>query len=195
MLVSKFLSKAPRPRFKPSLPSKLRRTRCSSPETPLPDVFLEYDPSPLHLIHTMLDEAKLQPHETFLDFGSGDGRWVIEAAKCYGSKSVGIEIAPQWVEFSKKEIEKEQLGHLAEIWKVDGFKTDLSFADVVSVYNTKEGMSVLIPKLQRELKPGARLICIKLPVDGWIPDFQKRMYEFKVYIYNMPPKINQKSSL
>lgn len=102
---------------------------------------------------------------------------------------------PEWVEFSKREIQKEKLDHLAEIWKVNGFQTDLSFADVVSVYYTKEGMSLLVPKLQTELKPGSRVISIKLPIDDWIPDFQKRMYEYKVYIYNMPPKIKQKSSL
>lgn len=33
----------------------------------LDPVFLEYDPSPLHLVHTMLDEANLKKSETFLD--------------------------------------------------------------------------------------------------------------------------------
>jgi hypothetical protein len=93
------------------------------------------------------------------------------------------------VNASRKAIEKEKVAELAEVWQVDGFNTDLSFADVVSVYNTKEGMTVLIPKLAKELKPGARIICIKLPVPEWIPDFQQRMYEFKVFVYTMPPKL------
>jgi hypothetical protein len=38
-----------------------------SESTELPSVFFEYDPSPLLLIHTMLDAAKLKQHETFLD--------------------------------------------------------------------------------------------------------------------------------
>lgn len=102
---------------------------------------------------------------------------------------------PQWAEYSRKQIEKEGVKDLASIWEVDGFQTDLSFVDVLSVYYTKEGMSVLVPKLQKELKPGSRVISIKLPIDDWIPDFQKRMYEYKVYIYNMPPKLKQPKPL
>jgi len=120
---------------------------------------------------------------------------VIEAAKTYGCKSIGIEIVPEWVEYSRKAIQLEKLESLAEIWQVNGFETNLSFADVVSVYYTKEGMSVLVPKLQKELKPGSRVISCKLPIDDWIPDFQKRMYEYKVYLYNMPPKMKALPSL
>jgi len=120
---------------------------------------------------------------------------VIEAAKCYECKSIGIEIVPEWVNYSRKAIQKEKLDGLAEIWHVNGFETDLSFADVVSVYYTKEGMSVLVPKLQKELKPGSRVISCKLPIDDWIPDFQKPMYEYKVYMYTMPPKMKRPMTL
>lgn len=138
-----------------------------------------------------MESTKSDSNFTFLKSGSGDGRWVVEAAKCYGAKSIGIEILPEWVKYSREQIEKERVQELAQIWQVDGFNTDLSFADVVSVYYTKQGMEVLIPKLYKELKPGSRVISVKVPIDEWVPDFQKRMYEYKVYVYNMPPKLKE----
>lgn len=72
MLLTKFRSPLALTRFRhvPKQTKINRRARCSAEKSipsELDDVFLEYDPSPLHLIHTMLKEAKLQAHETFLD--------------------------------------------------------------------------------------------------------------------------------
>lgn len=64
------LVRLPKSSLKCINPKIFRRRRCfgsKSDNLPLADVFLEYDPSPLHLIHTMLDKADLKAHETFLD--------------------------------------------------------------------------------------------------------------------------------
>src|SRR3989339_229728 len=44
-------------------------------------------------VQRALDLAKIKPNETLYDLGSGDGRIIIEAARAYGAKAIGFEIA------------------------------------------------------------------------------------------------------
>ena len=42
----------------------------------------------------MLEMAGVRPGEVVYDLGSGDGRVIIEAARSFGARAVGIEIDP-----------------------------------------------------------------------------------------------------
>jgi len=50
-----------------------------------------YVPTPIALVDTMLSLAAVGPADTVYDLGSGDGRIVIQAAKRFGARAVGIE--------------------------------------------------------------------------------------------------------
>ena len=51
-------------------------------------------PTPYKIIEKMLTLAEVKPEDVVYDLGSGDGRVIIEAARSFGAKAVGIEIDP-----------------------------------------------------------------------------------------------------
>ena len=57
------------------------------------------------LVDKMLDMAKVTADDYVIDFGSGDGRTVIAAAK-RGAKTLGVEYNPKMVELSKQNAAK-----------------------------------------------------------------------------------------
>ena len=58
-----------------------------------PDVI--YVPTPQPVVEAMLKMAGVNKGDVLYDLGSGDGRIPITAAKLYGVRAVGIDIAPQ----------------------------------------------------------------------------------------------------
>ena len=53
-----------------------------------------FEPTSRNLVTKMLEMAEIGPDDVLYDFGSGDGRIVIEAVKTYGANAVGIEADP-----------------------------------------------------------------------------------------------------
>ena len=60
--------------------------------TRTPDV--QFVPTPMAVVDTMLAVARVTKDDRLYDLGSGDGRIVITAAKRYGTRGVGIDIDP-----------------------------------------------------------------------------------------------------
>src|SRR5947208_14669778 len=54
-------------------------------------------PTPPEVVDRMLDMARVKSGDVIYDIGSGDGRIIIQGAKKYGVKGVGIEIDPDLV--------------------------------------------------------------------------------------------------
>jgi hypothetical protein len=54
-------------------------------------------PTPPDVVERMLEMARVKSGDVLYDLGSGDGHIVIQAAKQYGVKGVGIEIDPELV--------------------------------------------------------------------------------------------------
>ena len=57
-----------------------------------------YVPSPIEVVDRMLEFAAVNQRDVVYDIGSGDGRVVIQAAKKYGSRGVGLELDLRMVE-------------------------------------------------------------------------------------------------
>ena len=60
-----------------------------------PGADIHYVPTPDAVVSAMLDLAGVTAADLVYDLGSGDGRIVIEAARKYGARGVGIEIDPE----------------------------------------------------------------------------------------------------
>ena len=55
---------------------------------------IPFVPSPPHVVQRMLEVAEIKNGDVLYDMGSGDGRIVIEAAKKFGVRGVGIDLNP-----------------------------------------------------------------------------------------------------
>lgn len=114
-------------------------------------------PTPNDVVRRMLAMAELRPGEVLYDLGSGDGRILIEAARSYGSRAVGLEIDPRLVASSREAASAAGLGDLVRIDHADIFEADLSGADVIAAYLPEPLLERLVPKFQA-LKPGVRIV-------------------------------------
>ena len=100
--------------------------------------------------------AEAKPREKVVDLGSGNGKIVIAFAKD-GIESHGYEINPLLVWFSRRKIKKLGLQEKAFIHGESFWKANLSEFDVVTVFTLPHIMRALVPKIKKELKPGARV--------------------------------------
>jgi len=124
-------------------------------------------PTPKRIVRAMLQLASVRRGETLFDLGAGDGRIIIEAAREFGARAVGVEVAPEYVRRIRERI--NATGTKAELIESDIFKVDLSPADVIIIYLSPSANAKLVQKLNNELKPGTRIVSLDYPVPGWVP--------------------------
>lgn len=157
-----------------------------------PNQLAPFVPSPYQIVSKMLELAKIKPGEKVYDLGSGDGRVVIFAVQKYDAKAVGIELSPRLVKSSQEEIKRLGLTDRASIVHGDVFDADLGDADVVILYLMRDSNNTLKPKLEKALKPGARVISHDYEIEGWKPQHEERVDAYrrshKIYVYRMPPQ-------
>ena len=132
-----------------------------------PDVI--YVPTPPEVVDKMLDLAQVTKDDLVYDLGCGDGRIVVTAAKRYGCKAVGYDIARKRIKESLANVEKNNVGHLVRIEQKDIFTLDLSRANVITLYLLPELNVKLIPQLEK-LKPGSRIVSHDFDMKGVKPD-------------------------
>lgn len=149
-----------------------------------------YVGTPVHVMDRMLELANIKPGETVYDLGCGDGRIVIAAALRYKAKAVGVEISPKLAEEATAAIKKAGLSGRARIIQGDLLQTDLSDADVVTIYLATQLNAELRPRLEKYLHPGARVVSHDYAVPGWKPTHVERTggrQGHVIYVYEMPP--------
>jgi len=125
--------------------------------------------SPLPVVRQMLTVADLKPGETFYDLGAGDGRTVIMAAQEFGARSVGVELREDLAKRALVTIHELGIQDRVTIVQDDMFNINLSPADVVFLYLTTSANDKVKPKLEKELKPGTRVVSHDYEILGWKP--------------------------
>jgi SAM-dependent methyltransferase len=133
-----------------------------------PQDSIPFVPSPMIVVERMLQLAEITKNDRLYDLGSGDGRIVIQAAKKFGIRGVGIDLNPELVEQARRKATEEGVSHLVEFRAADGLTVDISEATVVTLYMFKWFNNQMRPKLQR-LKPGARIVAHDFDIDEWKP--------------------------
>ena len=129
---------------------------------------IPFVPSPMPVVLRMLEVAEFKNGDVLYDMGSGDGRILIQAAKKYGVRGVGVDLNPELVEKARANAVEEGVSHLVEFRAADGLTVDISEATVVTLYMFKWFNNQLRPKLQA-LKPGSRVIAHDFDIDDWKP--------------------------
>src|SRR5471032_1665865 len=71
-----------------------------------PDVI--FLPTPQEVVEKMLETANVKKTDVVYDLGCGDGRIVITAAKKYGCKAKGFDIAKKRIEECMDNLKKEE---------------------------------------------------------------------------------------
>ena len=126
--------------------------------------------SPPEVVDRMLRLAEPKAGETLVDLGSGDGRIVIEAARRFGTRGLGVEIDPSLVARARENARRAGVEALARFEVQDLFATDLRGVGVVTLYLLPEVNLKLAPRLLQDLKPGARVVSHDYDMGAWRPD-------------------------
>lgn len=149
-----------------------------------------YVASPARVVDRMLELANIHPGETVFDLGCGDGRILIEAAEKYKAKAVGVEISPKIADEARARVKKAGLSGRVQVIQGDLLQADLTGADVVTIYLATSLNEELRPRLEKFLKPGARVVSHDYAVPGWKPvqvvEAEGRQ-KHPIYLYEMPP--------
>ncbi len=123
--------------------------------------------SPDAVVERMLYLAQPKAGDRLVDLGSGDGRIVIEAAKRFGAKGLGVDIDPRLVNLARVNAKRAGVESLATFEVQDLFETDLRGVSVVTMYLLPEVNLQLVPRLTAQLKPGARIVSHDYDLGAW----------------------------
>ncbi|MGH7855365.1 MAG: SAM-dependent methyltransferase [Candidatus Binatia bacterium] len=134
-----------------------------------PGQLAPFDPTPQEVVDRMLVLADVRRNDAIYDLGSGDGRLLIAAAKKYGVRGVGFEIEPGLVKLARENARKAGVEKLVQIRQQDFLSADLSSATVVTLYLSYDGNLAVREQLQRQLKPGARVVSYTFDMGDWPP--------------------------
>ena len=131
-----------------------------------------YVQSGMVVVDVMLDMARVRADDFVIDLGSGDGRIVIQAARRFGARGIGIEYDPLLVKLATDNAARARVGNKVSFIEQDLFAADFSAASVITMYLLPEYNLKLRPKLLA-MKPGTRIVSHDFALGDWKPDAQK----------------------
>jgi ribosomal protein L11 methylase PrmA len=166
----------------------LASAQATATQTPTrrPDVI--YVPTPEEVVEAMLQVAKVTKNDVVYDLGTGDGRIPVTAAKKYGARGVGIDIDPQRIKEANENVTRNEVSDRVRIIQGDLFETPIGEATVVTLYLLPSLNQKLIPKLNKELKPGTRVVSHAFDMGDWKPEHELDVNGRKVYMWTIGKK-------
>jgi SAM-dependent methyltransferase len=138
------------------------------------------------LIRAAFDLVHLAPEEKVYDLGAGDGRVVVAAAKVFQAYGVGIEIEPTHCLVAWLRALLNGVVRRVAIRQKNLFDARLDDADVVFLHLSPKVVERLAPHLILKLRPGARVVSVHFPIEGWRPVDVNVGY--LLFAYQMPPE-------
>jgi len=148
-----------------------------------PDVI--FVPTPEPVVQRMLTMANVGPNDVVYDLGCGDGRIAISAARDFGARAVCVDIDPKRIEEARANVRKAGVEDKVEVRHADLFQVDLSPATVVTLYLLESLNLKLRPKLQRELRDGARVVSQSFSMGDWKPVSTDTVSGTPVYLWKI----------
>lgn len=167
-------------------PGAANAQKFTNPDTLAPDF-----PTPQVVVDRMLAMATVKPTDTVYDLGCGDGRILITAVQTYHCKAVGVELSRDIYDRTCQRIQLLGLTDRISIIHGNALHTDLSPADVVTLYLMTSTNERLKPQMERFLKPGARVVSHDYEVHGWktvkVEEVNVDGRPHKIFLYVMKP--------
>ncbi len=132
---------------------------------------IRWVPTPDDIVDEMIKMAKVKEGDVVYEPGPGDGRVLIAAVKKGAKKGVGIELDPKKAAEATENVKKAKLDDKIKIIEGDALKDrDYSEATVVFLYMGNEFNNLLRPILEKQLKPGTRIVSHRFILGDWAPD-------------------------
>lgn len=128
-------------------------------------------------IHTMFALLNVQKGKKSIDIGSGDGRIVLKASK-HGLYAYGVEINPLLFVYSLINLKIKKTTN-TKIFLSDMWQIDYSNYDYITIWGTKHMVRNLGKKLQKEVKPGTKIVSNHFKFEDWKISKEKN----DVYLY------------
>lgn len=124
-------------------------------------------PTPMHIGRKMLELGKVKKGENVVDIGCGDGRLVYMAANEMGAKATGYELSP--IVYIIAKIRQLFWLSKAKVKFGDFRMHDLSDVDCIVTYMLPDTLRKFIPKFEKELKSGTRIVSYAFNIGDWKP--------------------------
>jgi len=129
-----------------------------------------YVPSPAEVTIRMLALAEVGPDDVVYDIGCGDGRLIIEAARRFGARGMGVDLDPRLIKQARANARRAGVESLVTLLEQDADTLDLSSATVVMLYLLPAANLRLRSRFQVQLRPGARIVSHRFDMGDWMPD-------------------------
>ncbi len=145
-----------------------------------------YDPTPMRVVRKMLKMAEIGENDVVYDLGCGDGRIVLTAAREFGARAVGIEADPvRFLIAYFKTLFSNQRDKVTI--KLGNFmKMPIGDATCITLFLFSRGNNMLIPKFEKELAPGTRIVSYVWRINEWEPLKTQILDEIYMYIIQNP---------
>ena len=166
---------------------RAQQSPVAPPVLRAPDV--RYEPTPMEVVYVMLRLAQVSPGDVVYDLGCGDGRIVITAVREFGARGVCVDIDPARIIESQENARQANVIDRIRFLNEDLFTTDLADATVVTLFLSAKLNLAVRPKLQRELKRGARIVSHWHHMGDWKPQESVRVrsggQESPIYLWTV----------
>jgi|SRR6185436_5323146 len=133
-------------------------------------ILAPYVATPYEVVDRMLELAEVTAEDVVYDLGCGDGRIVVEAAKRYGARGVGVDIEPYWIEQARGNAQAAGVEALVRFEDADALEVDLGQATVIMLYLVPWSMQRVGTLLAERAHAGTRVVSHNFEVEGWVPE-------------------------
>ncbi len=129
-------------------------------------------------IRAMFALLNVKKGKKSIDIGSGDGRIVIEASR-NGLYAFGVEINPILFIYSLIHVKISKAKN-TKIFLKDMWQMDFSDYDYITIWGTKHMVKNLGKKIQKEVKPGTKIVSNHFKFEKW--KFSREKDDVYLYI-------------
>lgn len=148
-----------------------------------------YVPTPQPVVDKMLEMANVTKDDYLIDLGSGDGRIVVTAAQKYGATALGVDLNPERISEANANAQRARVTDQVKFLQQDLFKTDISKADVLTMYLLPSVNLKLRPVVLDTLRPGTRVVSHAFDMGEWTPDETATVEGKTIYRWIVPAKV------
>lgn len=147
-----------------------------------------WEPTSRKKVKKMLEMSGAGPSDVVYDLGCGDGRIIVEAAKTFNARAVGVEADPIRAFYCKVSVSARRLNGRARVIWANFFHVDLSEATIVTIFLSQGANRRLKSKLLSELRPGTRVVSHVWTFEDWDPRSTDPQNEITLYVVPEGPR-------